>query len=353
MADPTGFEPAISSVTGWHVGPLHHGSAAANVSSSRPLAESWGRPRAYPRSAHARPPIDLRSDTVTHPTPEMRRAMAEAEVGDDVFGDDPTVIALEERAAELTGKEAGAVRGQRHDGQPRVAHGPRAARRRDHRRGRRRTSSLDEAAGHAVVSRAHRSRRAVSDADGTMDLDAIRARHPRPERRARATSPSLVMLENTHAALDGPAAAGRLHRRGRPAWRTSSGVPLHVDGARLFNAAVALGTPAQELLATADQRHVLPVQGPGLPGRLGRGRRQGLHLAGAARAQAGRRRHAPGRRPRRARPDRAARRLRGHDRAPRRGPRQRPPAGRRASPELGHRRPGPGAGAHQLRALLE
>ena len=51
--------------------------------------------------------IDLRSDTVTHPTPEMRRAMADAEVGDDVFGDDPTVIALEERAAELTGKEAG------------------------------------------------------------------------------------------------------------------------------------------------------------------------------------------------------------------------------------------------------
>ena len=51
--------------------------------------------------------IDLRSDTVTKPTAEMRRAMAEAEVGDDVFGDDPTVIALEERAAELLGKEAG------------------------------------------------------------------------------------------------------------------------------------------------------------------------------------------------------------------------------------------------------
>src|SRR5438477_7416012 len=50
--------------------------------------------------------IDLRSDTVTHPTPEMRLAMAEAELGDDVFGDDPTVIRLEERAAELLGKEA-------------------------------------------------------------------------------------------------------------------------------------------------------------------------------------------------------------------------------------------------------
>ena len=52
------------------------------------------------------PPIDLRSDTVTKPTPAMRRAMAEAEVGDDVYGDDPTVRALEERVAQLVGKEA-------------------------------------------------------------------------------------------------------------------------------------------------------------------------------------------------------------------------------------------------------
>src|SRR5262249_30710901 len=53
-----------------------------------------------------RPPIDLRSDTVTKPSPAMRRAMAEAEVGDDVFGDDPTVKALERKTAELLGKEA-------------------------------------------------------------------------------------------------------------------------------------------------------------------------------------------------------------------------------------------------------
>ena len=52
------------------------------------------------------PTIDLRSDTVTKPTPEMRRAMAEAEVGDDVLGDDPTVIRLQERVAEILGKEA-------------------------------------------------------------------------------------------------------------------------------------------------------------------------------------------------------------------------------------------------------
>ena len=51
--------------------------------------------------------VDLRSDTVTHPSPEMRRAMYEAELGDDVYGDDPTVNHLQERAAELLGKEAG------------------------------------------------------------------------------------------------------------------------------------------------------------------------------------------------------------------------------------------------------
>jgi hypothetical protein len=63
--------------------------------------------------------IDLRSDTVTHPTPEMRRAMASAEVGDDVFEDDPTVAELEERAADLLGKEAGARPAWRRDHHPR------------------------------------------------------------------------------------------------------------------------------------------------------------------------------------------------------------------------------------------
>ena len=66
------------------------------------------------------PPIDLRSDTVTHPTDAMRRAMAAAEVGDDVFGDDPTVNALEDRAAELLGKEAGLFVSSGTHGQPRL-----------------------------------------------------------------------------------------------------------------------------------------------------------------------------------------------------------------------------------------
>src|SRR5690242_20786611 len=113
MADPTGFEPAISSVTGWHVGPLHHGSVRRRwrsiAEASTVVRRTDGlrhRPRLYSPPMSQRP-IDLRSDTVTRPTDAMRRAMANADVGDDVLGDDPTVIALEERSADLLGKDAG------------------------------------------------------------------------------------------------------------------------------------------------------------------------------------------------------------------------------------------------------
>src|SRR5258705_8707857 len=92
-------------------GPVRRGRTIAG---DRSIVWRCGRP-AQPPHLYSPPmshqphdrPIDLRSDTVTHPTAAMLRAMAEAELGDDVFGDDPTVIALEERAAELLGKEAG------------------------------------------------------------------------------------------------------------------------------------------------------------------------------------------------------------------------------------------------------
>ena len=94
--------------------------------------------------------IDLRSDTVTRPTPAMRRAMAEAEVGDDVFGDDPTVRALEERAAELLGKEAGlfVASGTMGNLVSQMAH---LARGQETIAGREHHLVVDEAAGHAVV----------------------------------------------------------------------------------------------------------------------------------------------------------------------------------------------------------
>ncbi len=192
--------------------------------------------------------IDLRSDTVTKPTLEMRRAMADAEVGDDVFGDDPTVRALEERAADLLGKEAGlfVASGTMGNLVAQMAH---LARGQETIAGYQSHVVLDEAAGHAVV--VGTSIRALRErADGTMDLDEIR------EAFRDASDPhqpisGLVIVENTHA-----------HSMGRPlsvayesevaAIAHEQGVPLHIDGARFWNAAVALGVFGAELAAPAD-----------------------------------------------------------------------------------------------------
>ena len=111
--------------------------------------------------------IDLRSDTVTHPTPAMRRAMAEAELGDDVYGDDPTINALEERAAELLGKEAGlfVASGSMGNIVAQLAH---LGRGQETIAGREHHMVLDEAAGHAVI--VGTSVRALTDRpDGTID----------------------------------------------------------------------------------------------------------------------------------------------------------------------------------------
>jgi threonine aldolase len=208
-----------------------------------------GRPVRPPRGIlPAMPRIDLRSDTVTHPTPAMRRAMAAAELGDDVFGDDPTVNALEERAAELLGKEAGlfVTSGTMGNLVAQMAHLARgeeiiaAA-----------TSHLviDEAAGHAVVVGAS-VRSLPEEPDGTIEPAAIDAAFRDPD-DAHEPMTGLIALENTHA-----------HSMGRPlavAYEESvaevarrRGVPLHLDGARFFNAVVAMGVAPAQLAAPAD-----------------------------------------------------------------------------------------------------
>jgi len=192
--------------------------------------------------------IDLRSDTVTHPSPAMRRAMAEAELGDDVFGDDPTVNALEERAAALLGKEAGlfVASGTMGNLVAQLAHLG---------RGQETIASYeshivsDEAAGHAVV--VGTSVRALRDRpDGTFDLDELRGAFRDPSDPHEPIS-GLVAIENTHAhSMARPltveytrAVAGIAH---------DHGVPLHVDGARFFDAVVALGVRPDELADPAD-----------------------------------------------------------------------------------------------------
>ncbi len=191
--------------------------------------------------------IDLRSDTVTQPTPAMRRAMVSARVGDDVFEDDPTVRELEERAADLLGKEAGlfVASGTMGNLVSLLAHVPRGgeiiADARSH-------TVIDEQAGHAVVVGAS-VRQLRSSPDGTMDPAEVREAFRSDDIHEPRTS--LIVLENTHA-----------HSMGQPLTAAytatiasighARGVPLHIDGARLFNAAVALAVPARALAAPAD-----------------------------------------------------------------------------------------------------
>jgi threonine aldolase len=218
----------------------------------------WKKPRLYSASM---PVIDLRSDTVTKPSPAMRRAMAEAEVGDDVFGDDPTVIALEARAAELLGKEAGlfVASGSMGNIVAQLAHlgrGQETIAGRDHH------LTRDEAAGHAVI--VGTSIRGLEDQpDGTLDLDEVEAAFRDPSDPHEPIS-GMVTIENTHAHSMGQpldpeytrAIADVAHRHG---------VPLHVDGARFWDAVVALGVRPTDLAGPADSVTFCLSKGLGCP----------------------------------------------------------------------------------------
>jgi threonine aldolase len=182
--------------------------------------------------------VDLRSDTVTRPTPEMRRAMAEADVGDDVYGEDPTVIALEEAFAQRVGKEAALY-------VPSGTMGNQIALRLLTAPG---TAVLAGRRQHVVIYENGAGERnagvqftTLDDTDGTISPDDVRwaveaARH-------HQVRPSLVCVENTHMPADGaPWPLDRLQAVASAAG--TAGLPVHLDGARLFNAEVATGVPA-------------------------------------------------------------------------------------------------------------
>lgn len=193
-------------------------------------------------------PIDLRSDTVTHPTPEMRRAMAAAELGDDVFGDDPTVITLEERAAELTGKDAGlfVASGTMGNLVSLMAQVPRGG---EIIAGDGAHSFAHEAANYAVVVGASMKLLPWDD-QGKLDLEHVRRAFRNPLDTHDPIT-ALVMLENTHSdSMAQPLPAEYVDAVAKIAH--DAGVPLHVDGARIWNASVALGVPVRKLLASAD-----------------------------------------------------------------------------------------------------
>ena len=189
--------------------------------------------------------VDLRSDTVTRPTPEMRRAMAEAEVGDDVYGEDPTVNALEEAFAERVGKEAALY----------VPSGTMANQLALRLLAPGGTAVLAGRRQHVVIYENGAGGRnagvqftALDDADGTLDPEDVRWAAEAAEHHH--VRPGLVCLENTHMPADGaPWPLERLDAVAAVA--RDAGLPVHLDGARLFNAEVASGVPAASYAAPA------------------------------------------------------------------------------------------------------
>jgi threonine aldolase len=208
--------------------------------------------------------IDLRSDTVSRPTDAMRRAMAAAEVGDDVFGDDPTVNALEERAAELLGKEAGlfVVSGTMGNLVAQLAH---LARGQETIAGREHHMVIDEAAGHAVI--VGTSIRSLTDRpDGTLDPAEIEAAFRDPMDPHEPIT-GMITLENTHAHSMGQPLTPAYTRRVAEIARRRR-VALHIDGARFWNAVVAQrpdGVTAKDLAGPADTVTFCLSKGLGCP----------------------------------------------------------------------------------------
>jgi threonine aldolase len=193
------------------------------------------------------PPIDLRSDTVTHPSPEMRRAMYEAEVGDDVFGDDPTVNRLEALAAEMLGKEAALF-------VPSGTMGNLCAVLTHCGRGDELIVGMEAHIRHAEAGGASVLGGVAmwgipNLPDGTLPLDAVAAAiRPRDPHFPRT---ALICIENTQNRCGG-APIGPEYMAALGALAQVHGLPLHLDGARIFNAAVACGVPAATLAAPAD-----------------------------------------------------------------------------------------------------
>ncbi len=204
-------------------------------------------------------PIDLRSDTVTRPSAAMRRAMAEAEVGDDVLDHDPTTLRLEEKIAELLGKGAALFfpsGTQANQTGIRLISEPG-------------TELLLEATAHlltyeiaGVAANSLVQVRPVPTPDGLLTADLLRAAmRPKSPHYPRA---SAIAIENTHNAAGGkcmPVAVAD----GIGALAREVKLPLHLDGARLWNAAAALGVPPARLAAPATTVMVSLSKGLGCP----------------------------------------------------------------------------------------
>jgi threonine aldolase len=204
--------------------------------------------------------IDLRSDTVTRPTPAMREVMASAPVGDDVFRDDPSVLELERRVAELLGKEAAlfvpsgtmanqlAVRSQTRSGDEIIVHSD--------------CHILNYESGGAA-SLAGVTIRPVSSADGSLPLEQVRGLiHQTDDPHFAPTT--LICMENTHNGAGGRI-VDEVNWRAITRLARGRGIASHLDGARLMNAAVGSNTPASELAGPFDTVSLCLSKGLGAP----------------------------------------------------------------------------------------
>ncbi len=191
--------------------------------------------------------IDLRSDTVTQPTPEMREAMAEAEVGDDVYRDDPTVNRLEELAAEMLGKEAAIFvpSGTMGNLLALLVHCQRGD---EVIVGNQSHIYLNEVAGMAALG-GIQACPVPNQKDGTLSLDDIRLSIRSEDVHHAITR--LVCLENTQNICGGvPLTVEYTRQVGELAHHNN--LLLHIDGARIFNSAVAQNADVKNLVAPAD-----------------------------------------------------------------------------------------------------
>jgi threonine aldolase len=204
--------------------------------------------------------VDLRSDTVTRPTPAMRQAIAAAEVGDDQLGDDPTVRRLERRVADLLGKQAALF----------FPTGIMANQTAIALHGRPGTEALIEADGHVLqweeagaAAWSGVQLRPIATPDGLLTPELVRsAIHPEGSRYQPRTS--LILVENTHNGAGGKILPLDTLQSIR-AVADEHGLPVHMDGARLWNATVASGVPLSDFAATADTVMVTLSKGLGCP----------------------------------------------------------------------------------------
>lgn len=204
--------------------------------------------------------IDLRSDTVTKPTDAMRQAMAAAEVGDDQYGEDPTVNLLEERSAALLGKEAAVfvASGTMGNLSAVLAHCQRGD---EVILGDESHILWFESAGPAAVGGI--SPRTVKNArDATFDLGEVGA--VIRDQREGYPPTGLICIENTHNRCGGVVLSMK-HLRDIRELADQYGLPVHMDGARVFNAAATLGVPAAEIAQTADSVQFCLTKGLAAP----------------------------------------------------------------------------------------